>query len=342
MDRPRVSVLLPFYNAADTLERACRSIAAQQPPGTCTTNDWFECILVDNASTDKGGRIAQRWATNDCRFKVIHEHRRGVVHAANAGIREATGEYIARMDADDVAYPQRMALQTGFLDRHREFGAVGGRAEYKSDHNDAEGFRQYVEWSNSLRTFNDIRRNRFIESPVINPTSMWRRELNTSYGLFRSGDFPEDYEWWLRLLSNNVKIVKVKEYVLGWYDSPARLTRAHPDYTMKAFYRIKTRYLAQWLQHHNPYHPFVAIWGGSRIARRRARMLESYGIRIKSYIDLRRRHDLRIPVIQYSEIPSQPRMFIVAYVNHPQGRAQIREFLDQCGYVEEDDFLIAA
>ena len=93
-------------------------------------------------------------------------------------------------------------------------------------------------------------------------------------GLYLSGDFPEDYEMWLRWLDRGVKIAKVAEVVLDWHDSEGRLTRTHPIYSDRAFYDIKSKYLAGWLEQNNPFHPLVAIWGASRISRRRAKILE--------------------------------------------------------------------
>ncbi len=97
---------------------------------------------------------------------------------------------------------------------------------------------------------------------------------------------PEDYELWLRWLHGGVKICKISKMVLEWHDYGNRLTRNHPNYSDEAFYRIKTHYLAKWLKAYNPCHPEVLVWGASRISRVRAELLESYGIRIKSYIDI--------------------------------------------------------
>ncbi len=108
------------------------------------------------------------------------------------------------------------------------------------------------------------------------------------FGLYLSGDFPEDYEMWLRWLDQGVKIAKVPEVVLDWHDSQGRLTRTHPIYSDRAFYEIKSRYLAKWLSAHNPYHPKVWVWGASRISRRRAKILEQHGVSIDVYIDIDR------------------------------------------------------
>ena len=97
--KPKVSVILPFFNAEQTLNRAIESIANQSYSN-------FECILIDNNSTDKSNSIAKEWVTKDNRFILTTEEKQGVVFASNKGFEIAQGKYIARMDADDFASPQ--------------------------------------------------------------------------------------------------------------------------------------------------------------------------------------------------------------------------------------------
>ena len=97
---PKVSVILPFFNAATTLNRAMKSIASQ------SLKD-FECILINNNSSDKSVEIALEQTEKDERFILIHEKKQGVMFASNSGSKQARGKYIARMDADDWSFPNR-------------------------------------------------------------------------------------------------------------------------------------------------------------------------------------------------------------------------------------------
>ncbi len=159
---------------------------------------------------------------------------------------------------------------------------------------------------------------------------------------YRAGDFPEDYELWLRLLHHGVKIGKVPATVLNWYDSAQRLTRTRPEYSQDAFYRIKAQYLAKWLKLHNPLWPEVAVWGGGRLTRRRAEMLVPHGIRISAWIDIHRRQQTDRPVVFYQELPAPTQIFVLVYLNHGTARAEIQQFLQQRGFVEGRHFLLAA
>ncbi len=334
--KPVVSVILPFYNAAGTLDRAVRSIAGQQL-------DAFECLLVNNNSTDSSREIAREWTRRDSRFRLVDEPRQGVMFAFNAGAEHARGRYLARMDADDVSYPDRLRRQVAFLEEHPGYGAVCGTVRYVS-HSEKEtrGFARYVRWVNSVRTYREILHRRFIESPVVNPSALWRREVGEKLGLYRSGDFPEDYEMWLRWLDQGVKIHKLDPPVMEWHDSEHRLTRTHAIYSDAAFYRIKTRYLARWLEEHNPFHPEVAIWGASRISRRRAQRLTPYGIRFRCYIDTRRGRQLDHELLYYKDLPRAGKLFILTYIKQMDAREETRDYLESLGYEEGKNYLMVS
>lgn len=332
---PKVSVILPFYNASKTLNAALQSIAEQE------FRD-FECVMVDNNSGDGSREIARDWEQRYSEFILVEEKRQGVMFASNRACEVARGRYIARMDADDVARPKRLGLQAEFLDANPDYGAVAGLVDHVGDPDTTGGFRRFVDWSNSVITYEDIYKRRFIEAPIVNPTAMWRRETMEQYGLYRSGDFPEDYEMWLRWLHRGVKIAKVPMVVLDWHDSEERLTRTHPIYSDRAFYQIKSRYLARWLQANNPHHPDVAVWGASRISRRRARILEQEGIRIGTYIDTKRSRQLDRDLVYYEDLPPSGLLFILTYIRQMDNREKIQDFLENKGYREGVDYLLVS
>ncbi len=334
-DSPKISVIIPFFNAEKTLERAIQSIIDQ------TFKD-FECILIDNNSTDKSNEIACNIADKDNRFKLISEQKQGVVFASNTGWKTSRGKYIARMDADDWSYPNRLEMQNSFLDTHPDYGAVASLAKHISHSEYTEGMARFVEWSNSIVTYQEILNNRFVELPIVNPTAMWRAEVAKQYGMYLHGDFPEDYEMWLRWLDVGVKMKKLNNVLLNWHDSDNRLTRTSKIYSDNSFYKIKTKFLVKWLKKHNPYYPKVAVWGASKISRRRARLLESYGIEICCYIDTKKNRQIDHQIYYYQDIPSPDEIFVLTYIKQVEAREEIREFLPQRGFVEGINFLLVS
>jgi glycosyltransferase involved in cell wall biosynthesis len=332
---PLISVLLPFYNAEATLDRAIASIINQSYTD-------FELILIDNNSDDKSHEIALKWVSKDHRIKLIEENLQGVVHATNTGADIARGMYISRMDSDDEAIEKKLTLQKEYLDEHPDCDAVAGMVEHVPYSEKAAGFSRFVEWSNSILSYQEIYNNRFIELPLVNPTLMWRKDIALQHGLYRFGDFPEDYEMILRWLNDSVRIEKIPEIVLKWYDSETRLTRTDNIYSDKSFYEIKSKYLAEWLKNNNPFHPKVAVWGASRISRRRARLLEPYGIEFQNYIDTKKGRQVGKEIIYYEDLPPAGSMFILSYIRQMDNRDRIRDFLNERGYEEGVDYLMGS
>lgn len=330
-----ISIILPFYNAEKTLKRALNSISNQ------TFNN-FECILINNNSIDESVEIASKYCDDDPRFLLINEEKQGVVHAFNRGLYIAKGKYIARMDADDWSYPDRLLKQFTFLENHNEYGVVAGIADYIRHKPDTEGFARYVNWSNYIMDFKDILLKRFIESPIINPTVMWRKEVSDHHGSYENGDFPEDYELWLRWLEKGVKFYKLPDKVIKWYDSAYRLTRVDDRYSDEAFFTIKTKYLVKWLKKHNPFYPDVVVWGASKISRKRAKLLENHGIRIHGYIDISKKRQLEKQVIFYKDISSPKDMFILVYLKEETMRTNTQRFLEEKGFIEGGNFLLVS
>jgi len=116
---PKVSVVTTVYNGEPYVDRAIPGILAQ------TFTD-FEWILVNDGSRDRTAEILQELASRDSRVRVFSPGRLGLTAAANYGVMQARGEYIARQDFDDRSYPDRLQLQVSLLDAHQEVGVVGG------------------------------------------------------------------------------------------------------------------------------------------------------------------------------------------------------------------------
>ncbi len=334
---PAVSVVLPARDAAATLPAALDSLSAQ------TLGD-FEVILVDDSSSDATPEIARGAARADARIRWVDGGGRGIVSALNRGIGASRAPLIARMDADDIASPGRLAAQKDFLGAREDIGLVGCRVAFGGERSANRGYALHVDWVNGLLEPEAIALHRFIESPFAHPSVMFRRELVVEFGGYREGAFPEDYELWLRWLDAGVRMAKVPETLLVWNDSPGRLSRRDPRYSKGAFFRLKAEYLARWLARHNPRHPEITTWGAGRLARRRAEMLLPHGIRIARHVDIAPslvgRNVAGRPVVGPDAIPRED--FVVALVASRGARELIRARLEAAGRVMGKDFLLAA
>ncbi len=339
MTGPKITVTMPCYNCGATVAHALDSLLGQ----TCTD---FEIVAVDDGSSDDTSAILAEYARRDSRVRTFSIKHGGVIAAANAGIEAASGQYIARMDADDEALPERLAAQAHLLDNDQSLGLVGCRVRFGGCRKTCAGYAHYVEWTNTLLSHEAISLNRFVEFPVPNPSIMYRRDYVDAHGPYIDGDFPEDYELLLRWLEAGVRMAKADDELMIWNDPPTRLSRNHPRYDVDAFYRIKTEYLARWLAENNPHHPTVHILGSGRTTRKRADLLLGHGIRFAAYYDIDPRkigHVVNgVRVIDRRDIPAPGTAFCLSYVASRGARDEIADFLGRRGYLLGQDYLPVA
>jgi glycosyltransferase involved in cell wall biosynthesis len=185
---PRVSVLMPVFNAHAYVGDAARSILAQ------TFVD-FELIVIDDGSTDGSLPILQRISRGDDRVRLTSRSNEGLVVTLNEMIASARGEYFARMDADDISFPERFARQVDFLDAHPEVAATGSRALFI----DAEGL-PLMEVMNH-HSHEEIERALMTpELGIIHPSVMMRADACRAIGGYQA-EYPhaEDLDFFLRL-----------------------------------------------------------------------------------------------------------------------------------------------
>lgn len=188
MSHPKVSVLMPAYNAEKYLGQAIESILNQ------TFGD-FECIIIDDCSKDKTWDIIQEYAKKDKRIVgVTNEHNLGIAGNLNKAISLAKGQYLARMDADDWAYPDRFEKQIAFLDSNPKVGIVGGAMEVYNESLDTLLYvRSYYTDNASLRAY------MFKQSPFSHPCIMYRKEVIKD-NLYNEKLSPtEDYDLYFRV-----------------------------------------------------------------------------------------------------------------------------------------------
>lgn len=339
LKQPIISIVMPVRDAAATLDAAVASIREQ------TERDW-ELIAVDDGSEDDSAARLAALAAADARIRVRSTARRGLVPALQTGLGLAHGALIARMDADDLARPERLARQRAHLETHPETGLVATRVAFDGDRATAGGYARYVDWTNGLLSADDIRLGSFIESPFAHPSVMFRRDVVDRHGGYAQGDFPEDYELWLRWLAAGVRMEKLPDTLLVWRDTPGRLSRHDRRYDPDAFARVKATYLARWLGTHNAHHPTIAVWGAGRVSRRHARHLAARGIAIDAWIDIDPGRIGRqidgAPVIAPADLGEPGRRFVVSYVGSHGAREIIAAALDARGYRPGRDYVLAA
>jgi glycosyltransferase involved in cell wall biosynthesis len=192
---PLVSVVLPVYDSETWLEASIASVLGQ------TLRD-LELILIDDGSTDGSARIIERLARCDGRVRVErHATNLGLIPSLNHGLEAAGGRFVARMDADDVCRPDRLARQVEFLEAHPEIFLVGTDAVLI----DARG-REFD------RTWRATAPDRIAallprRNEITHPTIVFRRDPSLRYR--EKMLFTEDYDLYLRLLSRGARLANL-------------------------------------------------------------------------------------------------------------------------------------
>ncbi len=186
----RIDVLIPAYNAAATIRGALASIQQQSVAD-------IRLVVIDDGSTDGTGAILDEIAGADPRVTVLHTANRGLVSALNHGLAHCTAEYVARHDADDIAFPERFAEQLAYLEAHPDCIAVGANAW----HIDETGARTGTATRFGGDVEFDPRAVPSREPYLLHPFLMLRRRSLVEAGGYRHAFHSEDTDLYWRLLS---------------------------------------------------------------------------------------------------------------------------------------------
>lgn len=208
MSDPQISVVMPVYNRELYLKESVESILNQT-----FTN--FEFIIVDDQSTDSSWQIIQEYAAKDSRIIAVkNSGKKGCPSARNYGNKLAKGKYIAVMDSDDIAMPERLQTQFDFIEQHPDIDICGSWSKIFGITNDI---------TQLPTTHDDIRDQTFFGCAITNGAAMYRTNLNIEYPV----DFnnAEDYELWCRTI-NKLKFANIPKILL--------LCRTHDNQTSTA------------------------------------------------------------------------------------------------------------
>lgn len=331
---PTVSVVLPVRDGGRWLAAAVDSILAQ------TFTD-LELLVVDDHSSD--GAVAAL-AAGDVRLQRLRSAGRGVSTAFNTGLATAAGRFVARMDADDIALPERLEQQLGYLDRHPDVLICGACVEIFCDTGDgatpAGGNRRYQAWLNGCRTPEAIARELFVECPLPNPTALFRREALQALGGYADPDWPEDYDLFLRAHALGQRMGKPDPVLLRWREHGGRLTRCDPRYDRERFQAAKAHFLARGPLRDKDE---VVIWGAGPGGRLMHDLLQDEDVAVQGFIDVHpRRVDgckRGLPVWPLAHLPQLRDAFVLAAVGAVGARQRIRGFMQRHGRVEGRDYL---
>lgn len=209
-ENPKVTVLMSVYNGEKYLREAIESILNQ------TFTD-FEFIIINDGSTDSSRSIIQSY--NDSRIRLIDNERNiGLTSSLNNGIDLANGEYIARMDADDISLPERFEKQIEYMDANPDIAVCGGWA-YVIDKENKLLYEAKMETSKDLLFANLFLGNQLVHASAIIRASILK--INKYSTKFKSA---QDYNLWFRLLNSGYVITNIPFFVINYRDHSCNIS----------------------------------------------------------------------------------------------------------------------
>ncbi len=208
LNKSTLSVIMPAYNSESYIEQAILSVLNQ------TYKD-FEFIIIDDNSTDSTLKIINKFARKDSRIRVLQSGRNlncGGDKCANLGLKAAQGEYIARMDADDISYPTRFEKQIKFLEDNKNIFLIGSNADVINHEGEIIGEKTEPLSSEA------IYKAYFGFHPLVHPTCMFRSKLKNGkrfeYKIKYSAN--NDYYTFFRLICQGYKFVNMDERLIKY------------------------------------------------------------------------------------------------------------------------------
>ena len=271
LGQPAVSILMPVKNTGAYLGDCVQSIVNQE------FQDW-ELIAVNDQSRDNSTEILNNCSNKDKRIKTLDNRGDGIIDALRTAYTASKGDFITRMDSDDLMTKDKLLLMYEQLRNSGKGNVAVGLVEYFSDTNLGEGYKQYAQWLNHLTlaeaNFSDI----YKECTVPSPCWMIYRDDLIRAGGFDSNVYPEDYDLAFRFRKHGLKIAGVMKVIHHWRDYGSRTSRIHEHYSDNLFSKLK---VFHFLDQDRDKSKKLILWGAGAKGKQVAQLLNNENVKFR-------------------------------------------------------------
>ncbi len=268
MSQPLVSILVPFKNTESFIDECLDSILKQ------TYTNW-EAVFVDDGSDDSSYAIVSNVSKQDTRVKPYKNTGSGIIDALKTAYSHCKGEFITRMDSDDIMTPNRLDVMVESLIKHGKKHLAVGQVHYFREDGLSDGFTRYEKWLNGLtitgNNYSEIYKECVIPSPC---WMLYREDFDACEG-FNPNRYPEDYDLAFRFYKANYTCIPCDKVLLHWRDYSTRTSRTHENYAHNSFLDLKVHYFLD--LNYDANRP-LAIWGAGTKGKTLAKILLSFEI----------------------------------------------------------------
>lgn len=216
---PMVSVVMSVYK--EPIEWLCQSINSILGQ---TYSDFEFIIICDNPNYEEGIALLKNYANKDSRIKILfNEINIGLTKSLNRGLDIAQGDYIARMDADDIAFPYRLQKQIDFMTQHPLCVASGGFAKIID-----ENGKQLKDWSIGC-SWMELKSGALFTSPILHPAAIFRRIINGAAIRYDENKrYAQDYALWATLIAEH-ELLNIGEQLIYYRQTSKQVSNSHHE-----------------------------------------------------------------------------------------------------------------
>lgn len=268
MQKPLISILIPFKNTQEFLVECLDSVINQ------TYTNW-ELLIIDDNSTDKSYNLVEEYSNKDKRIKLFKNNGSGIINALKLAFSKSKGEYITRMDSDDIMADIKLETLLNNLQQHGKNHIATGLVSYFSAEGISDGYKKYEHWLNHLTINGNNYSEIYKECVIPSPCWMISRENLVAIDAFNPTRYPEDYDLTFRFYEAKYKVISCDTILHHWRDYGTRASRTDANYAENSFIDIKLHYFLK-LDYNNS-RPLV-IWGAGHKGKTIAKKLIALNI----------------------------------------------------------------
>ena len=263
MQKPLISILTPFKNTEKFLAECLDSILNQ------SYTNW-ELLIVDDGSSDSSYDLVSTYSKSEKRIKLLKNQGNGIIDALKLAFKHSEGQYITRMDSDDIMHSDKLKIMLDLLLKNGKQHVALGLVKYFGSEGISNGYARYESWLNDLtkvgRNYSEI----YKECVIPSPCWMIHRDDLIKCDAFNPNRYPEDYDLTFRFYKHQINCIPSNQIIHQWRDYSTRTSRTHEHYAQNYFLDIKLYYFLE-LDYDNS-RP-LTIWGAGNKGKTIAKLL---------------------------------------------------------------------
>lgn len=263
MQKPLVSILIPFKNTETYLPECLDSIIQQ------TYYNW-ELIIVNDHSSDASNTIVKNYVKKDKRIRLLQNQGSGIIEALRMAFENSKGDYITRMDSDDIMTNDRLDVMLNSLINHGMKHVAIGQVKYFAEAGVSDGFFKYEQWLNKLTKTGNNYSEIYKECVIPSPCWMVHKDDLIACDAYNPNRYPEDYDLIFRFYEQDLKCIPCNDVLLHWRDYPVRTSRTHEHYAENHFLDLKLHYFLK-LDYKSS--RSLVVWGAGTKGKKAAQIL---------------------------------------------------------------------